>query len=251
MSDYEGLPVERETVDLPVVYSEAAAKLAEQLKARLGAPSGNKIRTTQSKKFRMPDGEETAGPIEVVIIDFTSKNEFYPNGFNPQDLSPPVCFAINQEPSLLTPSVNSPEKQSETCSSCPNNQWGTGARGNGKACKNQRVVAVMAPDALTTGGAIQTLTVSPTAIKGFDDYVRNLLSKKVLPGAIITEVGFDPTKDYPSLTFKAARPLGAGEFEGFAAKGEAAADLIAQEPDVSNYGKPAAAATGARRPARR
>jgi hypothetical protein len=231
---------ERTIVDLPVQYAAEAARLAEALKSRLGAPTGNKIRSAQNKKFRLPTGEEINNPLEVVILDFTSKNEFYPAGFDPKDIVPPTCFAIGQEPSLLTPSINSPEKQADSCSVCPNNQWGSGVRGQGRACKNQRVVAVMPPDGLASGHPIWTLVVSPTALKGFDDYVRSLVSRKIAPVTVVTEVGFDPAKDYPSLIFKALRPIPEADLGGFMGKGEEAASIVAAEPDVSVYTPPPA-----------
>lgn len=237
MSETYEQEVERVVTDLPAVYSEEALRLAEALKGKLGAPSGNKIRITQSKKFRLPTGEESGGPIDCVVIDFISKNEFYSKGFSKDDMGPPDCFAISDNPSVMVPSKNSPDKQAETCSSCPNAQWGTGPNGKGKACKNQRLLAVMPVNGIEEDSGLWTLGVSPTAIKGFDNYISGLLAKRIAPISVITEVSFDPSKDYPALVFKAAAPLTESAIGEFMSQSARAAEMLKTEPDVSQYKK--------------
>ncbi len=231
MSENEVVPV-RQVMDLPVIESEQATAMAEAMANRIQAPSGDMIRITQDKQFRLPNGDASQGPIEAVIVDFISANVFYKEGFDEDKMGPPDCFALNAEPSLLVPSPRSPDKQAETCSNCPNNQWGTGPRGKGKACKNTRVLAVMPPDA-DANTPPWIIKVSPTAIKGFDDYVRGLISKKVAPLQLVTAIGFDKNVKYPSLTFSAVRPLSANEFPIFAQKVVEANKRLLTEPDTS------------------
>lgn len=237
----ETLPQPREIQDLPALPNADA--IAEALAKRIAAPSGDKIRVSQFKTFRMPNGQETGEPIQAVIVDFVSQNSYYPDGFDKDDMVPPTCFAINAEPSLLSPSPNSPEKQSDTCHSCPHNQWGTGPRGKGRACKNSRVLAVMPADA-GPDTPIWVLQVSPTGIKPFDDYTRSLISKKIAPIQLVTEIGFDPEVDYPSLRFRAVRPLAANEFPMFMEKVPAAQARLLTEPDTTKREAPPPKAKG-------
>lgn len=240
MAENEVVPV-RQIMELPVVKSDTTNDILNSIKTRIQAPSGDKIRITQFKKFRLPTGEETEGPIEAVIVDFVSANVFYKNGFDKDDMGPPDCFAIHPEPSLLVPSANSPDRQSNTCASCPNNQWGTGARGKGKACKNTRVLAVLPADA-QPDTAPWILTVSPTGIKGFDEYVRNLAGKEIIPLQLVTQIGFDKAVDYPSLKFTGQRPLSTDEYPTFEGKLQAARERLLVEPDTTKVAVPAAPA---------
>lgn len=231
MSDNEVVPV-RQVTDLPIVQSATSEAMLASIQSRIQAPSGDKIRVTQFKKFRLPSGEETDGPLEGVIVDFVSANVFYKDGFDKDNMGPPDCFAINPEPNQLVPSVNSPDKQADSCGQCPNNQWGTGARGKGKACKNTRLLAFMPADA-TQDTPPWILTVSPTGIKGFDDYVRGLASKRIAPLQVVTTVGFDKNVDYPSLKMAALRPLTEDEFHIFEGKVDEARDRLLVEPDTT------------------
>lgn len=231
MSENNVVPV-RQIIDLPVVQNDTTESMLASIQNKIQGPSGDKIRVTQFKKFRLPSGEETDGPLEGVIVDFVSANVFYKDGFDKDNMGPPDCFAINPEPNLLVPSPNSPDRQAESCAVCPNNQFGTGARGKGKACKNTRVLAFMPADA-TQETPPWILNVSPTGIKGFDDYVRGLAGKKISPLQIVTAVGFDKSVDFPSLKMAAVRPLTADEFSVFEGKLAEARTRLLVEPDTT------------------
>lgn len=208
--------------------------------------TGNKIRVTQSKEMVLPDGTKTRDPIQVVVVDFCSRNTFYPHTFDKDNPTPPACFAIGEEPKKLVPSDNSPEKQcDEGCASCPNNAWGSAPNGKGgKACKNTRLLAVLPPDA-DESTEIWLLETSPTANKGFDGYINGLGNRMTMaPFQVVTTVSLDEASDYPTLMFSDPEPLPDDKVAIFADRIEDAQKLLATEPDVSGYGqqpsKPAA-----------
>ena len=154
-------------------------EIQNQLKAQAAAinekvapASGITIQVSQSKEFKFPDGTK-GDEFECVIVDFTSVNFFYEGEYDKDNITPPACFAVGNNPLQLVPSDNSPNKQNDTCKGCPMNEFGSA--GKGKACKNQRLLAVLPPDA-TEDTPIWLLKVSPTAIKAFDSYVRSVAS---------------------------------------------------------------------------
>lgn len=235
--------------------SSAIVSIQEQLKAQVAAqankiapPSGINIRITQDKKFQLPDGSKVDGPLDLVVVDFVSRNSFYEGAYDPNNISPPACFAIHPEPKQMVPSDNSPAKQSDDCASCPMNQFGSA--GKGKACKNSRVLAVLPPDA-DADTPMWLLQVSPTALKGFDGYVGAVARTFQMPPiAVVTSVDFNPNETYASLTFGDPRP-NENLAVHFARQAEAK-ELLMAEPDVSGYGQePAKPARAPARPAAR
>jgi hypothetical protein len=187
------------------------------------------------QKFVLPDGTKTADPIELVVIDFVSRNEFYEGAYDKDNITPPGCFAIHPEPKMLVPSANSPNKQCDDCNSCPNNQFGSA--GAGKACKNTRLLAVLPPDA-TEDTPLWLLKVSPTALKSFDGFVAGVARTfQMPPMAVVVTVGFNDAEDYPNLTFTDPRPN--ENLEACFARQDEAKDMLTREPDVSNYAAPA------------
>ena len=237
--------------------SSAVVSIQEQLKAqaaamagRIAPPSGINIKVTQDKKFLLPDGSKVDGPLDLVIVDFTSRNEYYEGAYDANNITAPACFAIHPEPKSMVPSSNSPNKQADDCASCPMNQFGSA--GKGKACKNMRVLAVqMAVPDNDNGGALTVfedtpiwlLKVSPTAIKNFDGFVGNVNRIFGMPPiSVVAEVDFNPTETFASLTFSNPRPNEQLDVS-FARQAEAK-ELLDVEPDTSSYGqtpaKPAA-----------
>ena len=233
--------------------SSAIVSIQEQLKAqaaamagRIAPPSGINIRITQDKMFLLPDGSKVAGPLDLVIVDFVSRNMFYEGTYDPNNISPPACFAIHPEPKQLVPSDASPIKQADDCASCAMNQFGSS--GKGKACKNMRLLAVLPPDA-DADTPLWTLAVSPTAIKGFDGFVGSVARTFQMPPiSVIASVDFNPNETFASLTFGDPRP-NENLAEHFARQAEAK-ELLMAEPDVSGFNQ-APAKTGARPAARK
>lgn len=184
-----------------VSMKEAIQKELESLGQRTGSPGGDEIRITQDKMFKLPDGTEHPGPLKFVIVDFVTHRTFYDRVFDPKNPCPPACFAISVTPTGMAPPKDVPDRQSDQCSGCPKNEWGSADRGDGKACKEMRALAVIPEDADETTEAT-IMRVSPTALKAFDSYVRSIAgSLQKAPFQVITEVSFDPNQKYPTLRF--------------------------------------------------
>lgn len=231
-------------VDIKAQLAAQVAALAE----RTAPATGSAVRITQDKKFKFPDGTEDT-KFSAVIVDFTTTRKFYPGAFDPNNITPPACFAISQQPKGMIPSVNSPEKQAESCDTCPNNQWGSA--GAGKACKEGRKLAILPP--LEEGEdpaqlPIWTMEISPTGIKPFDGFVSSTAKMfGVPPVGVIADVGFDQGQTYASVRMSNPEPNPAlGEY---LARQAEAQDILAVEPDVSGYGQEAPAPTRGRAPA--
>lgn len=219
-----------------VSIQDMLRKQAEAMGEKTAPATGTSIRVTQDKQFVLPDGTKTNGPIEVVILDFVSYNAYYDRPFDSNDPMPPACFAIGTDPKKMIPSKNSPDRQSDECNGCPMNQFGS--NGKGKACGNHRLLAVLPPDA-DEDTPIWTLRTSPTAIKGFDGYVSQLARLKGLPPiGVITEISFDDSSSYSTLTFGKPRPYEAvAEFLDRQAEAQ---EILMREPDVTGYEAPKA-----------
>lgn len=225
------------------IRAQMAAEIAD-LANRVGAPGGDTIKVTQDKKFELPDGTKTNGPLKLVIVDFIAANNFYQGAYDKDNITPPACFAIGLDPKAMTPSVNSPLKQCNTCVSCPMNQFGSD--GAGKACKNGRVLAVLPPDA-DADTPLWVLKVSPTALKAFDGYVSTIARQfQVPPIGVVTTVSFDDNVTYASLRFGDPEPN--QNLESHFGRKEEAKKRLLTEPDVSQFSAaPAKKATPPRR----
>ena len=217
-----------------VSIKDQMAKELAMLGDRTAPAGGDKIQLKNDKTFNLPDGSKVS-ELQVVVVDFMAMNNFYEGAYDKDNISPPACFAIGQVITQMVPSDNSPVKQSDSCSVCPMNQFGSA--GNGKACKNMRRLCVLPPDA-DADTPMWVLDVSPTGLKSFDGYVKSVAAKfGVLPIGVVTTVTMDPNVDYPSLRFGDPQPNENME-DHWPRRGEAM-ERLTQEPDVSTYATPA------------
>lgn len=224
-----------------VSIQEALKAQAANMGDRLGAATGVTI-NLKGKKFTFPDGRKDDGPVELVILDFIRCNSFWEGQYDEKNPAPPACFALGEVITNMVPSKNSPVAQASACKGCTMNEFGSS--GEGKACKNTVICAVLPPDA-DEETPIWLLKVSPTGLKGFDGYVRQVASMTQMPPlSVVTTVSFDEDKAYPSLRFGNAVP-NENLAVHFARQGEAK-ELLLVEPDVSGYQAPAPKKAGRR-----
>ncbi len=219
-------------VQLPAQYQEELAAEALALAKRLAAPSGDSIRNG-GKVFILPDGTE-APKLDVVVVDFVAANKYYPGEYDEKNVQPPVCFSLGVDIDDMKPSPNSTEPQHKDCKTCKWNQWKSDAKKRGKACKNERLLAVLSPD-MQAEGPLLIVKVAPMGQTPFDAHAKSATSLHGHLLNVVTEITFDDKVKYDKLQFKTAVP---NEDPGaaFSRRKEARARLLT-EPD---YGAAAA-----------
>lgn len=211
-------------VDIQAQLRAQAAAMNE----RTAPPSGNKI-SVGGKQFKFPDGHQSNGPEDFVIVDFVARNEFYEDDFDKNNIVPPVCVAIGTNPKKLVAMDSSPSKQCGDCASCPMNAFGS--KGKGKACSNTYVLAVLPPDA-DADTPMAILKVSATGMRSFDAFVQHTSRTfQVPPVGVVVSVGFDEGESYPKLVFGDAVP-NENLAVHFARQAEAQ-EMLNAEPDFS------------------
>lgn len=222
-----------------VSMQDAIKKELAEVASRTGAPGGDVIRLTKTKRFKLPDGQEVS-ELPAVIVDHVTYRRFYDKPFDPQKPSPPACFAVSVTPTDMAPPKDVPVRQSDKCSSCPMNEFGSGVNGKGKACKETRDLAVLPPDA-DAETEIAVVSVSPTGLKSYDGYVRTIAaSLQKATFQVVTEITMDEASEHQSLRFGNPQPASPDlQLVAFNARAGARERLMAY-PDTSQYEAPKA-----------
>ena len=194
------------TTDMVNIQEQLAQELAE-LDKTVAPPSGVRI-SLKGKQFAFPDGKVSPGPINAVILDWRSVNQYYKGAYNPQKIEPPSCYAMAKDRTGMAPMETAPDPQATACEGCPWNEWGSASGGGrGKACKNQVKIALVPPDATATTPP-WIIDVAPSATSGFTNFVNNCKGQfGKLPIQMQVSLDFDPNQDYPKLTFADPEPL--------------------------------------------
>lgn len=219
--------------------SKAVQSLQEQLKKELAGlketvepPSGFTI-STKGKIFTLPDGRSDKGPLLCIILDWVTANIYFEGLYNPQEVKPPSCWAMSRVVEGIAPSPNAPKPQSELCSTCPQNEWGSKPGSKGKACKNTRRLLIARADSQDKNDPVYVLSVSPTGLKHFDKYINTLADNKIHPTEVITEISFDESEAFPTLRFSVNRAGKHDKLELMMGLRESGKTILMQEPKAS------------------
>lgn len=229
----------RDDANLPIDYSAQLSKRATELSERVQSGTTDRITIKNNTKFETPNGNQ-GETLEVVIVDFIAYNAYYDAAYDPDNISPPACFAMGLSAKTLMPSKNSPSMQVDAgkeCKECPHDIFGTADNGKGKACKNSRLLAMVQMGSFDSD--ILTLLVPPASIKFFDQYATALGNKYKLDTAMVhTRLSLDSSKSFASPRFEIVTPLSAEEINQVGPRLEEARKRLMQEPDVSGYEPP-------------
>lgn len=228
----------------------APSVLAQSVMAGLsGGPSFPKI-SIKGSRFRIKEGStETVLntlELEVVIVGANPRlsKTWYATKWDPNaEPVAPDCYSLDG----VSPAADAEDPQNDLCASCPKNAWGSEVTEKGqqlKACSDHKRLAVVAAD--DPSGPIYLLEVTPAALKGLNQYQRELTMRGIPAEVVKTKVTFDTDASFPKLQFA---------FGGFLeAETQSVVDGLFGSPEVAEVtgeatvGAPAPAPAPAPRP---
>lgn len=183
----------------------APSVLAQSVMAGLGGgPSFPKI-SIKGSRFRIKEGStETVLntlELEVVIVGANPRlsKTWYATKWDPNaEPVAPDCYSLDG----VSPAADAENPQNDLCASCPKNAWGSEVTEKGqqlKACSDHKRLAVVAAD--DPSGPIYLLEVTPAALKGLNQYQRELTMRGIPAEVVKTKVTFDTDASFPKLQF--------------------------------------------------
>lgn len=237
------------------IDAELAGDIAN-IKNQIGQPSGNKLKNDVDGSFLTPEGLNLGTEIQIVVLDFINRNFFYTAAYNPNQISPPDCYAMGKDRTTMAPEDDSPDKQNDKCITCPMNQFKSGV-GNAKACQNRYWLSVLVvdpenPDAHNEPDApIYLLDLSPSNLKSFEGVVAH--AARSLNGPMIkalVTVSATPVGNYSKLTFTDLLPN--PDYALHVSRRPETVDALMRRPDfTAAAAPPPPRGRGAQAPARR
>jgi hypothetical protein len=137
-------------------WRERAAKSLQsgkEVRSMLPQASGNFI------SFRNGDitlgGVTLENPLPVVILAYGYERSYYSRPYQPDTLSTPDCYSYDN----VAPHPESPAAQSERCSNCRFNDFGSAINGKGKGCKEGARLVMIHADALQSAESVAKTTI--------------------------------------------------------------------------------------------
>ena len=181
------------------------SSLASSLAAGLAAGESYPRISIKGSRFRIVEGKtETVldqVKLNVVIVGANPRlsKTYYAKQWDPNDEpTGPDCFSLDG----IGPDASVQDAENDLCASCPKNAWGSKISGNGqqiKACSDQKRLAIVAAE--DPEGPVYLLQVTPAALKGLNQYQKELSVRGIPPEVVKTVLSFDTDASFPKLKF--------------------------------------------------
>ncbi len=139
-----------------------AEELSEDMEGMQISFQRVKIPGSGSLQFEIPtddpENPDYSRTLEGVILFSHDSNAYWPEGSEYDDNTPPLCQSMDGKLGHGNPGG--------LCTGCGYNQFGTGPKGSGKACKNMRVLYLL------RSGDYMPIQISlpPTSLKPFKQF---------------------------------------------------------------------------------
>lgn len=184
----------------------APSALAQAVAGGIGGGAAYPRISIKGSRFRIVEGDtETvldSTTIDVVIVGANPRlsKTYYAKQWTPDaEPSAPDCFSLDG----IAPDPEATSPQNDLCASCPQNAWGSKVNPTTgqeiKACSDLKRLAVVAAD--DPSGPIYLLLVTPAALKGLNQYQKELTVRGIPPEIVKTRVSFDTNASFPLLKF--------------------------------------------------
>lgn len=185
--------------------SRQRSSLAASLAAGLAQGESYPRISIKGARFRIVEGKtETVldqTKLNIVIVGSNPRlsKTYYEKPWDPNDEpTGPDCFSLDG----IGPDASIADPQSDLCASCPMNAWGSKISATGqqiKACSDQKRLAIVAAE--DPSGPVYLLQVTPAALKGLNQYQKELSVRGIDPEVARTVLSFDTDASFPKLKF--------------------------------------------------
>ena len=216
---------EKPSANALVPWDEELAKHAEAAAAAEANSGGGQFFSVRGGQLSFNDAPVPGNQMGVVILASIFENVYYEGVYDPNNPTPPTCFAFSPTEDTLAPHeavvAKGQQQHDDACKGCPMNEWASAETGRGKACRNTRRLGLIPAgefnkdnrfeaydaDHFTSAG-VGYLKLPVTSVKGYANFVKQVANTlRRPPFAIFTKVRIVPD---PQTQFKVLfEPLGA------------------------------------------
>jgi len=159
--------------------------------------------------------EENLKEISGIIVSMQTNRAYWAMGFDESGGgTPPDCSSIDGFTGKGV-IVTGDEPGTHDCGTCPHNQFGTAAKGGGKACKEMRVMYMLRPGDLLP----MCIGAPPGSLKNMKNYGLALASKAKLMRHVVTGLSLEKKNNKQGIAFAAIKARVLRELTDEEAKG--------------------------------
>jgi hypothetical protein len=162
-------------------------------------------------KKQLNADDEPARSIPLILLRASPgiAKSWWPTGFDDKNPQAPLCYSTNGK--VPDDDVLDQHRQNPICATCEMNKFGSAAKGgktgDGKACGDSKVVAVIAPTLMEKPYRPAIMRVPATSLKNIKEYTDELSRNGVYSHRILTKASFVQAVTWPMIEFSGVKEL--------------------------------------------
>lgn len=169
-------------------FEERMAELATQSAAL--EVTGNNYISFRGGVMSFMDEPMPNNEAEFIIIGAAGEHSYYDTKFDPDNITPPVCFAVFGMDEDAAPHDDVPEdqRQAKTCHECWAHKFKSADNGRGRACGVRRRLLVVPADKLDDldNADVAVMKIPPTSVQFWSKYVQKVATVSNRPFWMVT-----------------------------------------------------------------
>jgi hypothetical protein len=154
-----------------------------------------------------PSGEEMADSLDCVVVFRRNARAYWPPkpaGEAESQNEPPECTSFDGKVGVAAADSTLP---GGACKDCPLNQWGSAAKGSGKACKEMKRLYILRGSNMLP----EILSLPPTSLLAAEKYLTQLLTSGMIYYQVLTRITLERAKNEAGTAYSEARFTCAGK----------------------------------------
>ena len=176
-------PKEQST-EVVSLQEQIAAQLALQQQAAQGMRTTGSYIGFKNAQLKVDGINIPANQIDVRVLATVGERAYYAEAFDADKIQIPACYALND----TVPHPEAADPQSDSCSSCPHNVFGSAKQGRGKACREGARVIVVPSNVPLASAQMYTAKVPVSSLAAVTGFASRCSQAGKLSGEFVTKL---------------------------------------------------------------
>lgn len=172
------------TNEVATIQERIAQQLAKQQEAATKLNGKCSYITFKNAQMKIDGTPVPNNQVDARVLATVQERTYYAGEYDADAVQVPACYALNSD----RPHPEARERQSDTCATCPQNQWGTGPRGRGKACREGARVIVVPASAPLASAPMYSAKIPVTSLPAVSGFVNRCAQAGKLSGEFVTQL---------------------------------------------------------------
>lgn len=170
------------STDLTTIQERIAQQLARQQEAAVGLRSTGAYVSFKNANLKIDGTPIPNNQVDTRVLAAIGERTYYAGEYDADQVQVPDCYALDSD----MPHPEARDPQAEACADCPQNKWGSAARGRGKACREGARLIIVPANIPLKSAPMYTAKIPVTSLSAVTGFVSRCAQAGKLSGEFVT-----------------------------------------------------------------